>query len=190
MSEFDTVLGSFGTVVDVFNILSSVATLVLGFMGFVVSKIMQGKNMREAMELEYARRRELVKEACAGVRMEFAIGLFQNQSYGHPERKKIVYGVAMPGKPPENKEVADAVSSAGSGEWPPLDGDRVEANYKQGGNWYKGKIVTSYEANYRTLYDIAYDDGDAEQGVELSDLRLVGGGGESQSQKLLASQDV
>ena len=50
MSEFDTVLGSFGTVVDVFNILSSVATLVLGFMGFVVSKIMQGKNMREAME--------------------------------------------------------------------------------------------------------------------------------------------
>ena len=67
MSEFDTVLGSFGTVVDVFNILSSVATLVLGFMGFVVSKIMQGKNMREAMELEYARRRELVKEACAGV---------------------------------------------------------------------------------------------------------------------------
>ena len=77
-------------------------------MGFVVSKIMQGKNMREAMELEYARRRELVKEACAGVRMEFAIGLFQNQSYGHPERKKIVYGVAMAGKPPENKEVADA----------------------------------------------------------------------------------
>ena len=68
--------------------------------------------------------------------------------------------------------------------------DRVEANYKQGGNWYKGKIVTSYEANYRTLYDIAYDDGDAEQGVELSDLRQVGGGGESQSQKLLASQDV
>ena len=65
------------------------------------------------------------------------------------------------------------VSSAGSGEWPPL-----------------GKIVTSYEANYRTLYDIAYDDGDAEQGVELSDLRQVGGGGESQSQKLLASQDV
>lgn len=347
MSEFDTVLGSFGTVVDVFNILSSVATLVLGFMGFVVSKIMQGKNMREAMELEYARRRELVKEACAGVRMEFAIGLFQNQSYGHPERKKIVYGVAMAGKPPENKEVADAgelkprdwrlifgrappeevwhaaarsdflifmetlrpcahligdgntriaigdgrfaeptstmgienpkvdpicfrlrltlsalafwwsptssaafelskedieyrqercsdemkawikaaycdgderewalfvsmcevfvpgrigvarsasksrgVSSAGSGEWPPLDGDRVEANYKQGGNWYKGKVVTSYEANYRTLYDIAYDDGDAEQGVELSDLRQVGGGGESQSQKLLASQDV
>ena len=127
MSEFDTVLGSFGTVVDVFNILSSVATLVLGFMGFVVSKIMQGKNMREAM---------------------------------------------------------------GSGEWPPLDGDRVEANYKQGGTWYKGKVVTSYEANYRTLYDIAYDDGDAEQGVELSDLRQVGGGGESQSQKLLASQDV
>ena len=84
MSEFDTVLGSFGTVVDVFNILSSVATLVLGFMGFVVSKIMQD----------------------------------------------------------------------------------------------------------RTLYDIAYDDGDAEQGVELSDLRQVGGGGESQSQKLLASQDV
>ena len=41
-----------------------------------------------------------------------------------------------------------------------------------------------------TLYDIAYDDGDAEQGVELSDLRQVGGGGESQSQKLLASQDV
>ncbi len=72
MSEFDSVLGS-GTVVDVFNILSSVATLVLGFMGFVVSKIMHGKNMREAMELEYARRRELVKEACAGVRMEFAI---------------------------------------------------------------------------------------------------------------------
>ena len=32
--------------------------------------------------------------------------------------------------------------------------------------------------------------GDAEQGVELSDLRQVGGGGESQSQKLLASQDV
>ena len=139
MSEFDTVLGSFGTVVDVFNILSSVATLVLGFMGFVVSKIMQGKNMREAMELA-------------------------SKSRG--------------------------VSSAGSGEWPPLDGDRVEANYKQGGNWYKGKIVTSYEANYRTLYDIAYDDGDAEQGVELSDLRQVGGGGESQSQKLLASQDV
>ena len=82
------------------------------------------------------------------------------------------------------------VSSAGSGEGPPLDGDRVEANYKQGGNWYKGKVVTSYEANYRTLYDIAYDDGDAEQGVELSDLRQVGGGGESQSQKLLASQDV
>ena len=82
------------------------------------------------------------------------------------------------------------VSSAGSGEWPPLDGDRVEANYKQGGNWYKGKVVTSYEANFRTLYDIAYDDGDAEQGVELSDLRQVGGGGESQSQKLLASQDV
>ena len=66
MSEFDTVLGSFGTVVDVFNILSSVATLVLGFMGFVVSKIMQGKNMREAMELEYARRRELVKEQVGG----------------------------------------------------------------------------------------------------------------------------
>ena len=40
--------------------------------------------------------------------MSWRIGLFQNQSYGHPERKKIVYGVAMAGKPPENKEVADA----------------------------------------------------------------------------------
>ena len=76
-------------------------------------------------------------------------------------------------------------------------GDQVEANYKQvaatvqaARQLVKGKVVTSYEANYRTLYDIAYDDGDAEQGVELSDLRQVGGGGESQSQKLLASQDV
>ena len=67
---------------------------------------------------------------------------------------------------------------------------RCPASRQRTRRWYKGKVVTSYEANYRTLYDIAYDDGDAEQGVELSDLRLVGGGGESQSQKLLASQDV
>ena len=86
--------------------------------------------------------------------------------------------------------VTTCIRTSGYDRQADRDRDRVEANYKQGGNWYKGKVVTSYEANYRTLYDIAYDDGDAEQGVELSDLRQVGGGGESQSQKLLASQDV
>ena len=53
----------------------------------------------------------------------------------------------------------------------PVDRDPVEANFKQGGTWYKGKVGKSYEEKGRTLYDIEYDDGDSEQRVELSNLR-------------------
>ncbi|GBG28986.1 Cytidine deaminase [Hondaea fermentalgiana] len=53
------------------------------------------------------------------------------------------------------------------------EGDRVEARYKGGSKWYKGKIS---RVNADGSYNIDYDDGDKERRVAASKVRKVGGG--------------
>ncbi len=48
-------------------------------------------------------------------------------------------------------------------------GDKVMANYKYGGKWYPGKIE---KERTQGTYDVRYDDGDREQGVERERIRL------------------
>jgi len=55
-------------------------------------------------------------------------------------------------------------------------GDRVEARYKGGSKFYKGKIS---RVNVNGSYDISYDDGDSERGVKARDVRRLGGGNKS-----------
>ena len=42
-------------------------------------------------------------------------------------------------------------------------GDKVMANYRNGGRWYPGKIARE---RMNGTYDVEYDDGDREQDVE------------------------
>lgn len=49
-------------------------------------------------------------------------------------------------------------------------GDLVEARYKGGKRFYKGKIM---RVNINGTYDIAYDDGDRERGVSAEDVRSL-----------------
>eukprot|EP00968_Pinguiococcus_pyrenoidosus_P006899 scaffold456_cov252-Pinguiococcus_pyrenoidosus.AAC.1 len=48
------------------------------------------------------------------------------------------------------------------------EGDKVEARYRGGSKWFPGKIT---RANRDGTYDIRYDDGDAEKGVEARMVR-------------------
>lgn len=51
-------------------------------------------------------------------------------------------------------------------------GDKVEANFKGKGRWFKGKID---KINRDGTYDIRYDDGDSEMGVAVKCIRRIGG---------------
>jgi cytidine deaminase len=51
------------------------------------------------------------------------------------------------------------------------EGDAVEANYRQKGKWFKGKISRK---NLDNSYNIAYDDGDTESSVLAENVRRLG----------------
>ena len=91
------------TVVDLFDIANAVATILIGLVGFIISRSVKHRNDRELR----AERRALIKDACAGVDMEFAIGLFQDQTYAHDARTRIEFGQLQPperGKAPKIPE--------------------------------------------------------------------------------------
>ena len=54
--------------------------------------------------------------------------------------------------------------------------DKVEGNWAGEGNWYLGTVAAVRRIGSRELYDIAYDDGDREQGIGPEMLRLPQGG--------------
>ena len=80
------------TVVDLFDIANAVATILIGLVGFIISRSVKHRNDRELR----AERRALIKDACAGVDMEFAIGLFQDQTYSHDARTRVEFGQLSP----------------------------------------------------------------------------------------------
>ena len=91
------------TVVDLFDIANAVATILIGLVGFIISRSVKHRNDRELR----AERRALIKDACAGVDMEFAIGLFQDQTYSHDARTRVEFGQLSPperGKAPKIPE--------------------------------------------------------------------------------------
>ena len=49
-------------------------------------------------------------------------------------------------------------------------GDKVEANYKRTGKFYRGKIM---KVNDQYSYKIIYDDGDMEDKVEPERIKLI-----------------
>ena len=50
------------------------------------------------------------------------------------------------------------------------EGDKVEANYKNIGKWYPGKI---HRVRGNGVFDIGYDDGEMEMHVNASNIRYV-----------------
>lgn len=50
-------------------------------------------------------------------------------------------------------------------------GRAVEANWKMGPYWYKGKVKAIYEKDMKVCYDIDYDDGDTEYGLRAKLVR-------------------
>ena len=59
-------------------------------------------------------------------------------------------------------------------------GEAIEARYKGGSAYYKGKIVS---ANANGTYDIRYDDGDEERAVPASKIRSRGGAAAASSSR-------
>jgi len=77
---------------------------------------------------------------------------------------------------------AKAVASeASSHKVPPLSsapsvvvGSRVEVKYKGGtGNWYKGKVTGLSESASSSSFNVEFDDGDKEVGVQLQHVKLL-----------------
>ena len=58
-------------------------------------------------------------------------------------------------------------------------GDRLEARYKGGNKWFKGKVsyVTEDRCGDVESYDIKYEDGDSEQNVAPENVRAIDGEG-------------
>ena len=88
------------------------------------------------------------------------------------------------------KAVGGSVATA------PVDlkvGTEAEARYMNSGNWYPCKIMAVYPAGTRkllsseTLYDLRYEDGDAEEGVRRLKIRLKG---EKQRRVLSKGEEV
>ena len=89
-------------------------------------------------------------------------------------RKRIVQRTVVPDRPPDH--TASATKAAGAG--PAAGGggarlqrfDAVSVDYHGSGNFYRGQItqVVVHEETGATVYDIVYEDGDAEAAVPRS----------------------
>ena len=60
----------------------------------------------------------------------------------------------------------------------PREGDKVEADFKGRGKWYKGKVT---RVRSDDTCDIEFEDGDSEKRVELKRIKVLGGGSRSRS---------
>jgi hypothetical protein len=69
------------------------------------------------------------------------------------------------GQPAVTADVSEAAR-------PFVVGDKVEARYKgKGTRWYPGKIAAVRRTGGMVVFDIAYDDGDSEQGATAANIR-------------------
>jgi hypothetical protein len=69
----------------------------------------------------------------------------------------------------QGEDTTDYIPSSGKIKKHFAVGDQILGNFEGNGEWYPGTIIKAYEDG---VYDIDYDDGDSEESVPASDIKL------------------
>ena len=89
-------------------------------------------------------------------------GLVPGTVIGYTNEDKVK--IAIYGEEASSHGVTATVSSKSiKKSYPPVEGERVEANYDEEGDWFPGRLV---RVRPNGQADVKYDDGDIEHGVE------------------------